>query len=166
MNGYFGTSGMWYKSGKFYELQTTHVNFFLNKPWLLGFSQTEKQKLCVANGLAPDATQCAESSPARAGLVTQALMRGAIRIRFYRGQTSVQCYDKDDPKIFRQLLNCVIDGRDNCFGQILTVMDTKGWQQLLSDFPNAASAQSLSSFVARSKHKAVYRYVPYESGNI
>lgn len=45
MNGYFGTSGMWYKSGKFYELQTTHVNFFLNKPWLLGFSQTEKKTL-------------------------------------------------------------------------------------------------------------------------
>ena len=162
MNGFFGTSGMWYKSGKFYDLQTTHVNFFLNKPKLLVFSQKEKKALCAANGLGPDSTQCAESSPARAALVTQALMRGAIRIRFYRGQTSVQCYDKDDPKIFRQLLKCVIDGIDNCFGQTLTVMDTKGWQQLLSDIPNAAPESSLSSFVARSTHKAVYRYVPYE----
>ena len=30
MGGHFGTTGMWYKDGIFYELEDTHVNFFLN----------------------------------------------------------------------------------------------------------------------------------------
>lgn len=38
MGGHFGTTGMWYKDGVFYELEDTHVNFFLNHYEILGFS--------------------------------------------------------------------------------------------------------------------------------
>ena len=60
MGSHFGTTGMWYKDGVFYELEDTHVNFFLNYYEILGFNSDEKEALCVANGLAPDATHCYE----------------------------------------------------------------------------------------------------------
>ena len=55
MAGFYGTTGMWYKNGTFYELDDTHVNFFLQHPEKLGFSQEEKQQMCIANNLPPDA---------------------------------------------------------------------------------------------------------------
>ena len=42
---------LWYKDGTFFDVETTHVNFFLNHPDLLGFAQEEKEFLCVKNGL-------------------------------------------------------------------------------------------------------------------
>ena len=42
MGQHYGTTGMWYKDGLFYELLDTHVNFFLNNPEKLGFTQNEK----------------------------------------------------------------------------------------------------------------------------
>ena len=56
------SDAMWYKDGIFYDVKTTHVNFFLNHPDLLGFSQKEKEALCVKNGLAADSTFCSEPS--------------------------------------------------------------------------------------------------------
>jgi len=50
MGSYFGTTGMWYKNGTFYELKTTHVEFFLQNPEKLGFTQEEKERLCIEHG--------------------------------------------------------------------------------------------------------------------
>ena len=88
---------LWYKDGTFFDVETTHVNFFLNHPDLLGFTQEEKEALCVKNSLAADATFCPEPSEQRDNIVLEVLKRGAIRIRFYGGQTSVQCYDQELP---------------------------------------------------------------------
>ena len=33
---------LWYKDGAFFDVETTHVNFFLNHPDLLGFTKEEK----------------------------------------------------------------------------------------------------------------------------
>ena len=155
MGGHFGTTGMWYKDGVFYELEDTHVNFFLNHFEILGFSKEEKAALCVENGLAPDATQCAEDNPARAVLVTEALKRGAIRIRFYRGSTTVQCYSKDDSRSLEQLKNCIIDGSNKCFGPSLTVKDTNGWGENLNSM---GWGKQISDFTAGSNHQQNYQY--------
>ena len=44
------SSAMWYKNGNFYEVPTTHIDFFLQNPELLGFTQEEKEQLCIENG--------------------------------------------------------------------------------------------------------------------
>ena len=118
---------LWYKDGAFFDVETTHVNFFLNHPDLLGFTKKEKEALCVKNGLAADANFCPDPSEQRDNLVLEVLKRGAIRIRFYGGQTSVQCYDHNDDRCYLQLKKCVTDGLGKCFGDFLTVKDTMGW---------------------------------------
>ena len=118
---------LWYKDGTFFDVETTHVNFFLNHPDLLGFTQEEKEALCVKNSLAADAIFCPEPSEQRDNLVLEVLKRGSIRIRFYGGQTSVQCYDHKDEQCLTQLKKCVADGLGKCFGDFLTVKDTLGW---------------------------------------
>lgn len=155
MGGYFGTTGMWYKDGVFYELEDTHVNFFLNHYELLGFTTEEKKALCLANGLTADATYCEEGNPARTVLVTEALKRGAIRIRFYHGSTTVQCYDKNDSHCYEQLQNCLIDGSNKCFGLSLTVKDVNGWGE---DLNSMGWSKQISEFTAGSKHQQKYQY--------
>ena len=127
------SNALWYKDGVFYEIETTHVNFFLNHPEILGFTQEEKEALCVKNGLAPDSKSCPEPSVQRDNLVIAVLKRGAIRIRFYGGQTSVQCYDHKDCVSFSQLKKCVAAGLGKCFGEVLTVKDTLGWGMELNN---------------------------------
>ena len=156
MGGHFGTTGMWYKDGVFYELEDTHVNFFLNHYEILGFNIEEKEQLCRENGLAPDAPQCAEDNPARTVLVTEALKRGAIRIRFYRGSTTVQCYDKNDTHCYEQLQNCIIDGSNKCFGPSLTVKDINGWCE---DLNSMGWGKQISDLTAGSKHQQNYKYI-------
>ena len=114
-----------------------------------------QEKLCVENGLAADATYCAEDTPARAVLVTEALKRGAIRIRFYGSSTTIQCYKKDDPLSYEQLQNCIIDGSNKCFGPSLTVKDTYGWGENLNNF---GWGKQISDFTAGSNHKQDYQY--------
>lgn len=154
--GYYGTSGMWYKDGTFYELNDTHVNFFLQNPTLLGFSQKEKEEMCIANGLPADATSCDEQSQERVDIVKEVMKRGAIRIRFYGGKTSVQCYDRNNKHCFNELKNCILDGYGKCFGSILTVMDCFGWGETLNDM---GWGTQIKDFVASSKHKPVYNYI-------
>ena len=156
MGGHFGTTGMWYKDGVFYELEDTHVNFFLNHHEILGFNIEEKQQLCLENGLAADATQCAEDNPARTVLVTEALKRGAIRIRFYRGSTTVQCYSKDDSCSLEQLKNCIIDGSNKCFGPSLTVKDINGWRENLNSM---GWGKQICDFISDSNHLQSYQYI-------
>ena len=110
---------LWYKDGAFFDVETTHVNFFLNHPDVLGFTKKEKEALCVKNGLAADANFCPDPSEQRDNLVLEVLKRGAIRIRFYGGQTSVQCYDHNDDRCYLQLKKCVTDGLGKCFGDFL-----------------------------------------------
>ena len=157
---YYGTTGMWYKNGTFYELDTTHVDFFLQNPEKLGFSQKEKEDICVANGLAPDAIHCDEQSQERVDIILEVLKRGAIRIRFYKGQTSVQCYDKHNSHCFKELKNCIIDGLNKCFGSIITVMDTKGWGANLNSY---GWGEQIADFIASSKHKQKWSWVAYGS---
>lgn len=154
--GYYGTTGMWYKNGTFYELNDTHVNFFLQNPELLGFSQKEKEEMCIANGLPADATRCDEQSQERVDIVLEALKRGAVRIRFYGGKTSVQCYDRNNKHCLDELKNCVLDGYGKCFGSIVTVMDCFGWGETLNDM---GWGPQIKDFLASSKHKPMYRYV-------
>lgn len=124
-----GSTAYWYKDGNFYDVGSaeTHVNFFLQNPELLGFTQREKEELCVENGISPDAIECDELSQHRVDIMLEVLKRGAIRIRFYGGKTSVQCYDHDNKMNYRELQNCILDGLNEYFGKIITVMDTKGW---------------------------------------
>lgn len=129
----FGTTGMWYKDGTFYELEDSHINFFLKNSEILGFTEEEKQELCEKNGLEPDAVFCEELSEARNEILTEVLKRSAIRIRFYRGQTSVQCGSKDNPENFLQLKKCVADGWGKCFGSVVNVMDVYEWNEMVSD---------------------------------
>ena len=156
MAGFYGTTGMWYKNGTFYELDDTHVNFFLQHPEKLGFSQEEKEEMCIANNLPPDATTCDEQSQERVDIVLEVLKRGAIRIRFYGGKTSVQCYDRNNKHCFEQLKNCVIDGYGKCFGNILTVMDTKGWGEMLNDM---GWGMQIKDFISSSKHKPRWHWI-------
>lgn len=135
---------LWYKNGFFFDVETTHVNFFLNHSDLLGFTQEEKEALCVKNSLAADATFCPEPSEQRDNLVLEVLKRGAIRIRFYSGQTSVQCYDYKDEQCFAQLKKCVADGLGKCFGDFLTVKDTLGWGM---DLNNIGWGNQIKDFI-------------------
>lgn len=150
------SEGLWYKNGTFYPIRSTHVNFFLQNPELLGFTQKEKEEMCVANGLPPDAKECEEHSQTRVDIMLEVLKRGAIRIRKYNNQFSVQCYDKDNKKSFRELKNCVIDGYKKVFGMMITVMDTKGWGEYLNEF---GYGKSIKDFIAASTKKPVYRCV-------
>ena len=156
MGHHYGTTGMWYKNGIFYELDDTHVNFLLNYPEKLGFTQTEKEEMCVANGLPPDATECLEGSQERVDMILEVLKRGAIRIRFYGGKTSVQCYDHNNKKCFRELQNCIIDGYGKCFGNIITVMDCFGWGEMINDM---GWGTQIKDFIASSLHKPNYHYI-------
>ena len=38
------SNAMWYKNGNFYEVPTTHIDFFLQNPELLGFTQTRRER--------------------------------------------------------------------------------------------------------------------------
>lgn len=156
MGNYYGTSGMWYKDGTFYELDNTHVNFFLRNPELLGFTQEEKEEMCVANGLPADAVECNDSSQQRVDILLEVLKRGAIRIRFYGGKTSVQCYDHNNKKSFRELKNCILDGYGKCFGNIITVMDCFGWGEMINDM---GWGTQIKDFVASSTHKPNWNYI-------
>ena len=131
-----GSTAYWYKDGNFYDVGSaeTHVNFFLQNPELLGFSQREKEQLCIDNGLPPDTTTCEEYGSKRVDIMLEVLKRGAIRIRFYGGKTSVQCYDRNNKMNYRELQNCVLDGIHKMFGNILTVMDTFGWGLDLNNY--------------------------------
>ena len=131
-----GSTAFWYKNGNFYDVGSaeTHVNFFLQNPELLGFSQREKEQLCIDNGLPPDTTTCEEYGSKRVDIMLEVLKRGAIRIRFYGGKTSVQCYDRNNKMNYRELQNCVLDGIHKMFGDILTVMDTFGWGLDLNNY--------------------------------
>lgn len=120
------------------------------------FNIEEKEQLCRENGLAPDATLCAEDNPARAVIVTEALKRGAIRIRFYRGSTTVQCYDKNDTHCYEQLQNCIINGSNKCFGPFLTVKDINGWYEYLNSM---GCGKQISDLTASSKHQQNYIYI-------
>lgn len=150
------TNAMWYKNGIFYNVPTTHINFFLQNYEIFGFSQEEKEKLCMEYGLEPNATECPEPSEARQEMLLDVLKKGAIRIRFYGGRTSVQCYDHNIKSNYRELQNCVIDGLGKVFGDILTVMDTKGWGMSLN---NMGWGDQIKDFVASSVHKKNYHYV-------
>lgn len=156
MGYHYGTTGMWYKDGIFYELQDTHVNFFLNNFDKLGFTKDEKEKMCVENDLSPDAVECTEKSQQRTDIILEVLKRGAIRIRFYGGSTSVQCYKKDNKKCFQELKNCIIDGYNKCFGNIITVMDCFGWGETINDM---GWGTQIKDFVASSKHEQDYHYI-------
>jgi hypothetical protein len=158
MGAYYGTTGMWYKSGKFYELETTHVNFFLQNPRLLGFTKKEKEELCVENGLEPDAKSVPEGDDVREKILLEVLKRGAIRIRLYKSQTSVQCYDKDNKACFKQLKNCVVDGYGDAFWGAIVVMDTKGWQETVSDM---GFGVSLEEFIESSKKSKNYKFISW-----
>ena len=156
MGSHYGTTGMWYKDGTFYELDDTHVNFFLNNPELLGFTQEEKEQMCIDNGLPPDATECDEGSQQRVDMVMEVLKRGAIRIRFYGGKTSVQCYDHNNKRDMKELKNCILDGLGKCFGSIMTVMDCFGWGEMLNDM---GWGTQYKDFLASSTHKPNWNYI-------
>ena len=147
---------MWYKDGTFYELEDTHVDFFLKHPEVLGFTKKEKREICKANGLKPDAVSCPENSEERTDILIDVLKRGAIRIRFYGGQTSVQCWDRNNKKCFRELQNCVQDGYENCFGNVITVMDCKGWGEVINDM---GWGTQISDFISQSLRKPRWKYV-------
>lgn len=156
MSGYYGTTGLWYKDGTFYELDDTHINFFLQNPEKLGFTEKEKEELCIANDLPPDAKTCDEHSNPRVDILLEVLKRGAIRIRFYGGQTSVQCYDRNNKHCYEELQNCVLDGSQKVFGHILTVMDAKGWGEQLNDY---GWGTQIKDFLAASLRKPNFRYI-------
>ena len=149
------SSAMWYKNGNFYEVPTTHIDFFLQNPELLGFTQEEKEQLCIENGIPADSTTWLDTTQERTDILLEVLKRGAIRIRFYGGKTSVQCYDHNNKMNYRELQNCVIDGLGKCFGSILTVLDTKGWGEMLNDM---GWGRQIKDFISSSVHKSNYRY--------
>ena len=101
--------------------------------------------LWYKNGVAADATFCLEPSEQRDNIVLEVLKRGAIRIRFYGGQTSVQCYDLKDDQCFLQLKKCVADGLGKCFGDFLTVKDMLG---LGMDLNNIDLGNQIKDFLA------------------
>lgn len=150
-----GSSAMWYKKGNFYEVLTTHIDFFLQNPELLGFAQEEKEQLCIENGIPADSTTWLDTTQERTDILLEVLKRGAIRIRFYGGKTSVQCYDHNNKMNYRELQNCIIDGLGKCFGSIITVMDTKGWGEMINDM---GWGTQIKDFISSSVHKQNYRY--------
>ena len=149
------SSAMWYKKGNFYEVPTTHIDFFLQNPELLGFTQEEKEQLCIENGIPADSTTWLDTTQERTDILLEVLKRGAIRIRFYGGKTSVQCYDHNNKMNYRELQNCIIDGLGKCFGSIITVMDTLGWGEMLNDM---GWGMQIKDFISSSLHKQNYRY--------
>ena len=149
------SNAMWYKNGNFYEVPTTHIDFFLQNPELLGFTQEDKEQLCIENGIPADSTTWLDTSQERTDILLEVLKRGAIRIRFYGGKTSVQCYDHNNKMNYRELQNCIIDGYGKCFGNILTVLDTKGWGEMLNDM---GWGRQIKDFISSSVHKQNYRY--------
>lgn len=149
------SSAMWYKNGNFYEVPTTHIDFFLQNPELLGFTQEEKEQLCIENGIPADSITWLDASQERSDILLEVLRRGAIRIRFYGGKTSVQCYDHDNKMNYRELQNCIIDGLGKCFGSIITVMDTKGWGEMLNDM---GWGMQIKDFISSSIHKPRWNY--------
>jgi len=149
------SSAMWYKKGNFYEVPTTHIDFFLQNPELLGFTQEEKEQLCIENGIPADATTWLDTSQERTDILLDVLKRGAIRIRFYGGKTSVQCYDHNNKMNYRELQNCIIDGLGKCFGSIITVMDTLGWGEMLNDM---GWGMQIKDFISSSVHKPRWNY--------
>lgn len=149
------SSAMWYKKGNFYEVPTTHIDFFLQNPELLGFTQEEKEQLCVENGIPADSTTWLDTSQERSDILLEVLRRGAIRIRFYGGKTSVQCYDHNNKMNYRELQNCIIDGLGKCFGSIITVMDTLGWGEMLNDM---GWGMQIKDFISSSVHKPQWNY--------
>ncbi len=157
-----GSSAMWYKKGNFYEVPTTHINFFLSNPELLGFTQEEKEQLCIENGIPADATDWLDTSQERSDILLEVLKRGAIRIRFYGGKTSVQCYDHNNKMNYKELQNCVIDGYGKCFGSIITVMDTLGWGETINDM---GWGMQIKDFIASSVHKAQWNYINFVKEN-
>ena len=150
------SSAMWYKKGNFYEVPTTHIDFFLQNPGLLGFTQEEKEQLCIENGIPADSTTWLDTSQERSDILLEVLRRGAIRIRFYGGKTSVQCYDHNNKMNYRELQNCIIDGLGKCFGSIITVMDTFGWGEMLNDM---GWGMQIKDFIASSVHKPQWNYI-------
>lgn len=150
------SSAMWYKKGNFYEVPTTHIDFFLQNPELLGFTQEEKEQLCIENGIPADSTTWLDTSQERSDILLEVLRRGAIRIRFYGGKTSVQCYDHNNKMNYRELQNCIIDGLGKCFGSIITVMDTFGWGEMLNDM---GWGIQIKDFISSSVHKPQWNYI-------
>ena len=151
---------MWYKNGTFYELQTTHLDFFLQKPRLLGFTKKEKEELCAECGLPPDAKTCPEGDDAREKILVEVMKKGAIRIRSYKSQTSVQCWDRNDKKCWKQLKNCVLDGWDDAFYGSIVAMDCQGWQETVTDM---GFGTSVEEFLASSRRKKNYLFASWKS---
>ena len=142
VSGVSGGSGMWYYDGKFFEVKTTHANFLIENYDLFGIS---KQELLEELKMTELPAEIDDNSDERVGIVTLAMKKGAIRIRFYRDRTSVQCWDIKKNR--KDLVNCLIDGYKKDFGSVLTVMDCHGWGEHLSDY----WGKSIKQFMAESK---------------
>lgn len=156
------SDAMWYIKGTFYEVPTTHINFFLDNYKLFGFTRQEKEEMCVKMGLPKNVTSCPEQSDSRTDLLIDVLKKGAIRIRFYGTETSVQTYSHKNKMNMRELKNCVIDGLGKCFGHILTVMDCFGWGMELNDM---GWGDQIEDFISSSAHKPKYKCV-FSSGKV
>lgn len=158
MGSYMGSIGMWYKDGIFYELENRHINFFLKHPGILGFSEEEKQKLCESNGLPADAIYCDESDPARNMILLEVLKRGAVRIRFYRDRTVVQCGSKENCENLVELKKCLLSGWGKCFGNFVQIMDCNGWYDLVN---NKGKGLQLKDFIENEISVNEYKYISY-----
>ena len=150
-----GGSGMWYYNGKFFAVESTHANFLLENYDIFGLT---KQDLLDALGTNELPKKIDDLSQGRVDIVILAMKKGAIRIRFYKDRTSVQCWDINKNR--KQLVNCLIDGLNKVFGDILTVMDCKGWGEQLSAF----WGKSIKQFIAESKNnkKQNFEQILYE----
>lgn len=138
-----GGTGMWYVNGKFFEVKTTHANFLIENYDLFGIS---KQELLDELKMTELPTEVDDMSDERVNIVTLAMKKGAIRIRFYRDRTSVQCWDIKKNR--KDLVNCLIDGYNKVFGPVMTVMDCQGWGEQLSDY----WGKSVKQFMAESEN--------------
>lgn len=133
---YYGTNGYFYYNGNFYDVGKTHIDWFLENYEKLGFTKEEMDRLFAEEGRVFDTNHLAEDDIMRNKLLIEAMKHGAIRIRFYRDRTSIQCYDHTQKKSHDALVNCVIDGNGKIFGMSFTIMDTKGWGDYIFE-PNA-----------------------------
>lgn len=153
-----GGTGYWYYKGTFYNFPDTHVNFLVENPELLGLDKE------VVNSITKGDTKIDDFDERREELVTMALKKGAIRIRFYRdGRTSVQCYDIKKNR--KDLVECLMDGYNKQFGQILTVLDCFGWGECLNDISaRYGMGKGIKDFINESKinHTPNYKQVLYE----